>query len=82
VAHRVAGLHFFCVRTLKRPAIEEDLLYLHSQNIPGGFDDGDREEVSRLIDSARNLFDYAVLLIMYSAGLRRSELWKGVGDSP
>ena len=34
------------------------------------------EEVSRLIDSARNLFHYAMLLTMYSAGLRRSELCK------
>ena len=32
------------------------------------------EEVSRLIDAARNLFHYAMLLTMYSAGLRRSEL--------
>ena len=34
------------------------------------------EEVSRLIDAARNLFHYAMLLTMYSAGLRRSELCK------
>jgi site-specific recombinase XerD len=34
------------------------------------------DEVSRLIDSARNLFHYAMLLTMYSAGLRRSELCK------
>jgi integrase len=30
------------------------------------------DEVSRLIDSARNLFHYTMLLTMYSAGLRRS----------
>jgi integrase/recombinase XerD len=33
-----------------------------------------QEEVSRLIDSARNLFHRAMLLTMYAAGLRRSEL--------
>ena len=33
-----------------------------------------QEEVSRLINSARNLFHDAMLLTMYSAGLRRSEL--------
>jgi integrase/recombinase XerD len=32
--------------------------------------------VAKLIDSARNLFHYAMLLTMYSAGLRRSELCK------
>jgi site-specific recombinase XerD len=30
--------------------------------------------MSRLINSAKNLFHYAMLLTMYSAGLRRSEL--------
>jgi integrase len=35
-----------------------------------------QDEVSLLIDSARNLFHYAMLLTMYSAGLRRSELCK------
>jgi integrase/recombinase XerD len=32
------------------------------------------EEMSRLIDSAKNLFHYAMLLTVYSCGLRRSEL--------
>jgi site-specific recombinase XerD len=33
-----------------------------------------QEEVGRLIDSSKNLFHYAMLLTMYSTGLRRSEL--------
>ena len=32
------------------------------------------EEVGRLIDSSKNLFHYAMLLTIYSTGLRRSEL--------
>ena len=32
------------------------------------------EEVSKVIDAASNLFHDAMLLTMYSAGLRRSEL--------
>jgi integrase/recombinase XerD len=33
-----------------------------------------QEEVTRIIDSSKNLFHYTMLLTMYSAGLRRSEL--------
>ena len=77
VAYRVAALRFFYVRTLKRPAMREDLPYpnapRHTRRLPTILTP---EEVSRLIDSARNLFHYAMLLTMYSAGLRRSELCK------
>jgi integrase/recombinase XerD len=77
VAYRVAALRFFYVRTLKRPAMREDLPYpnspKHARRLPTILTP---EEVSRLIDSARNLFHYAMLLTMYSAGLRRSELCK------
>jgi integrase/recombinase XerD len=77
VAYRVAALRFFYVRTLKRSAMKEDLPYPHSpkdaRRLPTILT---QEEVSRLIDSARNLFHYAMLLTMYSAGLRRSELCK------
>jgi integrase/recombinase XerD len=77
VAYRVAALRFFYVRTLKRPALREDLPYPnasgHTRRLPTILTP---EEVSRLIDSARNLFHYAMLLTMYSAGLRRSELCK------
>jgi integrase/recombinase XerD len=75
VAYRVAALRFFYVRTLKRPAMKEDLPYPHApehtRRLPTVLTP---DEVSRLIDSARNLFHYAMLLTMYSAGLRRSEL--------
>jgi site-specific recombinase XerD len=77
VAYRVAALRFFYVRTLKRPAMKEELPYphapKHTRRLPTILT---AEEVSRLIDSARNLFHYAMLLTMYSAGLRRSELCK------
>ncbi|MBV8834838.1 MAG: phage integrase N-terminal SAM-like domain-containing protein, partial [Acidobacteriaceae bacterium] len=66
VAYRVAALRFFYVRTLKRPAMKEDLPYPHSpkhaRRLPTILTP---EEVSRLIDSARNLFHYAMLLTMY-----------------
>ena len=54
VAYRVAALRFFYVRTLKRPAMKEDLPYPHSpkhaRRLPTILTP---EEVSRLIDSAR-----------------------------
>ncbi len=57
VAYRVAALRFFYVRTLKRPAMKEDLPYpnapRHTRRLPTILTP---EEVSRLIDSARNLF--------------------------
>jgi site-specific recombinase XerD len=60
VAYRVAALRFFYVRTLKRPAMKEDLPYphapKHTRRLPTILTP---EEVSRLIDSARNLFHYA-----------------------
>src|SRR3954468_4427221 len=75
--YRVAALRFFYVRTLKRPAVKEDVTYpnapRHTRRLPTILTP---EEVSRLIDSARNLFHHAMLLTMYSAGLRRCELCK------
>jgi integrase/recombinase XerD len=75
VANHIAALRFFYVKTLKRQAMKEDLPYPHSakhtRRLPIILS---TEEMSRLIDSAQNLFHYAMLLTMYSAGLRRSEL--------
>jgi integrase/recombinase XerD len=73
VVSYIAALRFFYVKTLKRAAMKEDLPYPNRQRLrlPTILTP---EEVSRLIDSARNLFHYAMLLTMYSAGLRRSEL--------
>jgi len=71
----VAALRFFYVKTLKRRDMKEDLPYpnspKHKRRLPVILS---QEEVTRLIDSARNLFHYAMLLTTYSGGLRRSEL--------
>ena len=75
VVSYIAALRFFYVKTLKRRDMKEDLPYpnsaKHKRRLPTILTP---EEVSRLIDAARNLFHYAMLLTMYSAGLRRSEL--------
>ncbi len=71
----MAALRFFYVKTLKRPNMKEDLPYpnapKHKRRLPTILT---IEEVSKVIDAASNLFHYAMLLTMYSAGLRRSEL--------
>jgi integrase/recombinase XerD len=71
----VAALRFFYVKTLKRPSVKEDLPYPNGvkrqRRLPTILS---QEEVGRLIDSSKNLFHYAMLLTMYSTGLRRSEL--------
>jgi len=71
----VAALRFFYVKTLKRPSVKEDLPYPHGvkrkRRLPTILS---QEEVGRLIDSSKNLFHYAMLLTIYSTGLRRSEL--------
>jgi integrase/recombinase XerD len=75
VVNHVAALRFFYVKTLKRPNMKEDLPYpnapKHKRRLPTILT---VEEVSKVIDAASNLFHYAMLLTMYSAGLRRSEL--------
>jgi integrase/recombinase XerD len=66
----VAALRCFYVKTLKRPSVKEDLPYPHGvkrkRRLPTILS---QEEVGRLIDSSKNLFQYAMLLAMYSAGL-------------
>ena len=72
VVGHVGALRFLYVKTLKRRDMKQDLPYpKHQKRLPTVLS---QEEVSRLINSARNLFPYAMLLTMYSAGLRRSEL--------
>jgi integrase/recombinase XerD len=71
----VAALRFFYVKTLKRPYLKEDLPYplgaKSKRRLPTILS---QQEVGRLIDSSKNLFHYAMLLTIYSTGLRRSEL--------
>jgi integrase/recombinase XerD len=72
VVIQVSALRFFYMKVLKRRDMKEDLPYpKRLKQLPVVLS---QEEVSRLIDSARNLFHRAMLLTMYAAGLRRSEL--------
>lgn len=72
VINHVAALRFLYVKTLKRREMKEDLPYpKHEKPLPVVLS---TQEVTRLIASARNLFHHAMLLTMYSAGLRRAEL--------
>ena len=72
VINHVAALRFLYVKTLKRREMKQDLPYpKHERPLPVVLS---VEEVTRLMESARNLFHYTMLLTMYSAGLRRLEL--------
>ena len=75
VALRVPALRFFYLKVLKKRALRDELPYPKNpkwaRRLPTILTP---EEMTRLIDSARNLFHYAMLLTMYSCGLRRSEL--------
>jgi integrase/recombinase XerD len=70
-----AALRFFYVKTLKRPDLKGEMPYpigvKRKRRLPVILS---QEEVTRVIDSSKNLFHYAMLLTIYSAGLRRSEL--------
>jgi len=72
---RVSALRFFYLKVLKKRALKDELPYPKNPNwarrLPAILTP---EEMSRLIHSAKNLFHYAMLLTMYSCGLRRSEL--------
>jgi site-specific recombinase XerD len=75
VALRVSALRFFYLKVLKKRALKDELPYPKNpkwaRRLPTILTP---DEMTRLIDSARNLFHYAMLLTMYSCGLRRSEL--------
>ena len=75
VALRVSALRFFYLRVLKKRALKDELPYPKNpkwaRRLPTILTP---EEMGRLISSAKNLFHYAMLLTMYSCGLRRSEL--------
>ena len=72
VVGHVGALRFLYVKTLKQRDMKQELPYpKHQKRLPIVLS---QEEVTRLIDSAQNLFHYTMLLTMYSTGLRRSEL--------
>ncbi|MFZ0591513.1 MAG: tyrosine-type recombinase/integrase [Bryobacteraceae bacterium] len=72
VQQHVAGLRFFYVKTLKRHFLLDDLpLPKRSRKLPEILS---LEEVTRLIDSASNLFHRTMLMALYSTGMRRAEL--------
>ena len=72
VVIQISALRFFYIKVLKRRDMKEDLPYpKRLKQLPVVLS---QEEVSLLINCARNLFHRAMLLTMYAAGLRRSEL--------
>jgi site-specific recombinase XerD len=72
VGLHVAALRFFFVRVLKRRALREELpTPKRHRRLPTVLSP---EEVRRLIAAAKNLYHRTMLLTLYGAGLRRSEL--------
>ena len=72
VVIQISALRFFYSKVRKHRHMKEDLSYpKRLERLPVVLS---QEEVSRLIDCARNLFPRAMLLTMYAAGLRRGEL--------
>jgi integrase/recombinase XerD len=72
VGLHTAALRFFFCKTLKRAYPVEEVPYPRApRRLPIILT---REEAIRLIDSASNLFHRAMLITMYSTGMRRAEL--------
>ncbi len=72
VGLHTAALRFLFVRTLKRPYLYEDLPYpKRPRRLPIILS---QDEAARLIESASNLFHGAMLMMLYSTGIRRAEL--------
>jgi integrase len=72
VVAEIAALRFFVLRVLKRRDMKEDLPYpKYRRRLPVVLSP---EEVQRLIAGAKNLYHRTMLLTLYGAGLRRSEL--------
>ena len=68
----VSALRFFFVRTLKRPYMLEDIPFPKvPRRLPAILT---TDEVTRLIDGARNLTDRTMLMVLYSTGMRNAEL--------
>lgn len=72
VGLHTAALRFLFVRTLKRPYLYEDLPYpKRPRRLPIILS---QDEAARMIESASNLFHRAMLMTLYSTGVRRAEL--------
>ena len=72
VGHCTAALRFFFCKTLKRAYPIEEVPYPKaSRRLPIILT---QEEAFRLIDSASNLYHRAMLITLYSTGMRRAEL--------
>ena len=72
VRNETAALRFFFVKTLKRPYPLEEVAYPKPpRNLPTILS---QEEAVHLIESASNLFHRAMLMTLYSTGMRRAEL--------
>jgi site-specific recombinase XerD len=72
VGLHVAALRFFFVKTLRRPYLQLDLPSpKRPKRLPTVLS---QDEVARLIESANNLLDYAMLMTLYATGVRRAEL--------
>jgi len=70
--NHIAALRFFFCKTLKRNYPLEEVPYPKaSRRLPIILT---QEEAIRLIDSASNLFHRAMLMTLYSTGMRRAEL--------
>jgi integrase/recombinase XerD len=68
----VSALRFFFVKTLKRPYLLEDMPFPKvPRRLPAILT---TDEVTRLIDGARNLTDRTMLMVLYSTGMRNAEL--------
>jgi integrase/recombinase XerD len=71
VAH-VSALRFFFRKTLKRRLPLDDIPFpKHPRRLPTILT---VEEVAKLIDSARNLLDRTLLMVLYSTGMRNCEV--------
>jgi site-specific recombinase XerD len=72
VGYHTAALRFFFCKTLKRPYPIEEVPYPKApRRLPTILTQG---EAVRLIDAASNLFHRAMLMTVYSTGMRRAEM--------
>jgi integrase/recombinase XerD len=72
VAHRLAALRFFYIKTLKKAwSVAETPYPKKSHRLPAILS---QEEVARLIDAADTPFHRTVLITLYATGLRCAEL--------